>query len=163
MHFTHLATCWYDTPYEAARGNSEVSSDICGHNTFPGIRVDHLRAHPSHHRRHDWCLLCSCCSLCHSSASFLPCRCILDRFVSLYLFLLLFLIFFPLDYDTLGLLFGMMLMVGILADTGFFEYCAVKAYKLSRGHLWRLLIILCVLVSVLSGSLKELPYIFRLR
>ncbi|XP_039175596.1 P protein isoform X2 [Crotalus tigris] len=36
------------------------------------------------------------------------------------------------DYETLALLFGMMILVAIFSETGFFDYCAVKAYRLSR-------------------------------
>ncbi|KAL6060550.1 protein kinase, variant 2 [Balamuthia mandrillaris] len=66
------------------------------------------------------------------------------------------------DYDTLGLLFGMMLMVGIFSDTGFFEYCAVKAYKLSRGNIWRLVTILCVFTAVISAFLDNVTTILLL-
>jgi len=48
------------------------------------------------------------------------------------------------DYDTIGLLFGMMVLVGIFSVTGFFEYSAVKAYKLSRGNIWHLVVMLCM-------------------
>jgi Na+/H+ antiporter NhaD/arsenite permease-like protein len=34
--------------------------------------------------------------------------------------------------DTIGLLFGMMTMVEIFSHTGFFEWAAVKAYRISR-------------------------------
>uniref|UniRef100_A0A8D3BE28 OCA2 melanosomal transmembrane protein n=1 Tax=Scophthalmus maximus TaxID=52904 RepID=A0A8D3BE28_SCOMX len=33
------------------------------------------------------------------------------------------------DYETLALLFGMMVLVAIFSDTGFFDYCAVKARR----------------------------------
>lgn len=36
------------------------------------------------------------------------------------------------DYETVGLLFGMMIMVGIFSTTGVFEWGAVKVYKLSK-------------------------------
>eukprot|EP01129_Flabellula_baltica_P004171 TRINITY_DN1425_c0_g2_i1.p1 TRINITY_DN1425_c0_g2~~TRINITY_DN1425_c0_g2_i1.p1 ORF type:complete len:682 (-),score=128.35 TRINITY_DN1425_c0_g2_i1:5-1834(-) len=63
------------------------------------------------------------------------------------------------DFDTLGLLFGMMIMVGIFAHTGFFEWIAVKAYKLSKGNLWRLTTILCVLTAVISAFLDNVTTI----
>lgn len=37
------------------------------------------------------------------------------------------------DFETVMLLFGMMIIVGVLAETGIFEYAAVKAYKYSQG------------------------------
>ncbi|MGB1818957.1 MAG: SLC13 family permease, partial [Candidatus Poseidoniaceae archaeon] len=33
------------------------------------------------------------------------------------------------DWETIGLLLGMMIMVGVLSHTGVFEYFAVEAYK----------------------------------
>jgi Na+/H+ antiporter NhaD/arsenite permease-like protein len=41
------------------------------------------------------------------------------------------------DYNTLSLLFGMMVIVGLLRDTGFFEFAAVKAYKIAEGNFWK--------------------------
>jgi len=66
------------------------------------------------------------------------------------------------DYDTLGLLFGMMIMVGIFSETGFFEYSAVKAYKFSRGNLWILLFILCLFTAVVSAFLDNVTTILLL-
>ena len=57
------------------------------------------------------------------------------------------------DYNTIGLLFGMMLMVGIFSTTGFFEWSAVRAYKLSRGNIWSLVVMLvCITFSLLFIS-----------
>jgi len=53
----------------------------------------------------------------------------------------------------------MMIMVGIFSKTGFFEYVAVTAYKLSRGDLWRLTTILCVCVAVISAFLDNVTTI----
>ncbi|MCX7750761.1 MAG: SLC13 family permease [Candidatus Bipolaricaulota bacterium] len=38
------------------------------------------------------------------------------------------------DADTLWLLFGMMALVGLLKETGFFQYLAIQAAKLARGN-----------------------------
>uniref|UniRef100_A0A670XUK2 OCA2 melanosomal transmembrane protein n=1 Tax=Pseudonaja textilis TaxID=8673 RepID=A0A670XUK2_PSETE len=59
------------------------------------------------------------------------------------------------DYETLALLFGMMLLVAIFSETGFFDYCAVKAYKLSRGKVWTMIIILCFFAAILSAFLDN--------
>jgi Na+/H+ antiporter NhaD/arsenite permease-like protein len=45
-------------------------------------------------------------------------------------------------FGALGLLLGMMVLVAILAPTGFFQYIAIKAGQLSRGDPWRLLLLL---------------------
>jgi Na+/H+ antiporter NhaD/arsenite permease-like protein len=45
-------------------------------------------------------------------------------------------------FGALGLLLGMMVLVSILAPTGFFQYIAIKAGQLSKGKPWRLLLLL---------------------
>uniref|UniRef100_A0AAY4E1K7 Citrate transporter-like domain-containing protein n=1 Tax=Denticeps clupeoides TaxID=299321 RepID=A0AAY4E1K7_9TELE len=59
------------------------------------------------------------------------------------------------DYETLALLFGMMILVAIFSETGFFDYCAVKAYQLSRGRVWPMIIILCLIAAILSAFLDN--------
>ena len=66
------------------------------------------------------------------------------------------------DFETVGLLFGMMIMVGIFSNTGFFEYSAVKAYKASRGNLWYLTVLLCVFTAVVSAFLDNVTTILLL-
>ncbi|XP_078258232.1 P protein [Rhinoraja longicauda] len=59
------------------------------------------------------------------------------------------------DYKTLTLLFGMMILVAIFSETGFFDYCAVKAYQLSRGRVWPMIVILCLIAAILSAFLDN--------
>uniref|UniRef100_A0A8B9PBU0 OCA2 melanosomal transmembrane protein n=1 Tax=Apteryx owenii TaxID=8824 RepID=A0A8B9PBU0_APTOW len=59
------------------------------------------------------------------------------------------------DYETLALLFGMMLLVAIFSETGFFDYCAVKAYRFSRGKVWAMIMILCLIAAILSAFLDN--------
>ncbi|XP_048454190.1 P protein [Rhincodon typus] len=59
------------------------------------------------------------------------------------------------DYETLALLFGMMILVAIFSETGFFDYCAVKAYQLSRGRIWAMIVILCLIAAILSAFLDN--------
>ncbi|MCX7706509.1 MAG: ArsB/NhaD family transporter [Anaerolineae bacterium] len=59
------------------------------------------------------------------------------------------------DFNTLGLLMGMMVMVGLLQQTGFFQYIAILLGKRSRGKPWLLLIILAAATSVLSMFLDN--------
>ena len=54
------------------------------------------------------------------------------------------------DFNTIGLLLGMMIIVAILGETGIFNWVGVKAIRLSRGNLWKLMIILCVFTAVTS-------------
>ncbi|WP_028549090.1 SLC13 family permease [Paenibacillus sp. UNC451MF] len=54
------------------------------------------------------------------------------------------------DFNTIGLLVGMMIIVGITAETGLFKYVALKAAKLAKGKPTRIMIALVVLTA--SGS-----------
>ena len=66
------------------------------------------------------------------------------------------------EYETVCLLFGMMVMVGIFASTGFFEWIAVKAYKASKGNINHLVVILCTFTGVLSAFLDNVTTILLL-
>lgn len=55
------------------------------------------------------------------------------------------------DTETLLLLFGMMILVGVLAESGIFDYFAVQAYRISRGHIWPMVNILCFFTATLSA------------
>ena len=59
------------------------------------------------------------------------------------------------DWETIGLLLGMMVMVGILSNTGVFGYFAVLSYKKSGGSIWTLVVILCSVTAVLSAFLDN--------
>lgn len=59
------------------------------------------------------------------------------------------------DWETIGLLLGMMVMVGVISHTGVFEYFAVQAYKKSGGEIWTLVVILCAVTAVLSAFLDN--------
>lgn len=63
------------------------------------------------------------------------------------------------DYNTLSLLFGMMVIVGLLRDTGFFEFAAVKAYKIAQGNFWKLLVVLCCFTSVVTAFIDNVTTI----
>ncbi|KNC49431.1 tyrosine transporter [Thecamonas trahens ATCC 50062] len=66
------------------------------------------------------------------------------------------------EYETVCLLFGMMVMVGIFSTTGFFEWVAVKAYKFSNGDINRLVVVLCVFTAILSAFLDNVTTILLL-
>jgi Na+/H+ antiporter NhaD/arsenite permease-like protein len=59
------------------------------------------------------------------------------------------------DFNTLGLLLGMMLLVAMLEPTGFFQYLAVWAARASRGKPVRLFILLGSVTTVLSMFLDN--------
>lgn len=59
------------------------------------------------------------------------------------------------DFNTLGLLFGMMVLVALLEPTGFFQYLAIWAGRFSRGEPVRLLVLLGGVTTVLSMFLDN--------
>jgi Na+/H+ antiporter NhaD/arsenite permease-like protein len=63
------------------------------------------------------------------------------------------------DWATLGLLIGMMILVGLTERTGVFTYIALRAAQLSGGRPFRLVFILAGVTGVLSAFLDNLTAI----
>jgi Na+/H+ antiporter NhaD/arsenite permease-like protein len=63
------------------------------------------------------------------------------------------------DFNTLGLLVGIMMLAYLLEKTGFFQYLAVLAGKLSRGNPWLLLIMLGSTTTLLSTVVPNVTVI----
>jgi Na+/H+ antiporter NhaD/arsenite permease-like protein len=59
------------------------------------------------------------------------------------------------DFNTLGLLLGMMILVAMLQPTGFFQYLAVWAARASRGKPVRLFVLLGSITTLLSMFLDN--------
>ena len=59
------------------------------------------------------------------------------------------------EWSTLGLLFGMMVIVGELSHTGIFEWLAVRLLVGSKGSFYRLMVLLCLLTAVASAFLDN--------
>ncbi len=59
--------------------------------------------------------------------------------------------FHYIDLNTIGLLLGMMLVAGVLKETGLFEYLAIKAVKLGKGNAWAILMTLSWATAVVSA------------
>ncbi len=59
------------------------------------------------------------------------------------------------DFNTLGLLLGMMIIVSLLEPTGFFQYLAVVVGKLSKGKPARMLILLGAITTIVSMFLDN--------
>ncbi|MBN1372963.1 MAG: ArsB/NhaD family transporter [Anaerolineaceae bacterium] len=59
------------------------------------------------------------------------------------------------DFETIGLLVGMMTLVALIIPTGFFQYLAVRAARFSKGEPLRLLVLLGVITTVLSMFLDN--------
>jgi len=63
------------------------------------------------------------------------------------------------DFNTIGLLLGMMVIVGILGETGIFQYIGIKAAKISNGNVWKLMILLAVITAVGSAFLDNVTMV----
>lgn len=63
------------------------------------------------------------------------------------------------DFNVLGLLIGMMIIVQILGKTGIFEYTAIKSVKLAKGRPVRLLFILALVTALFSAFLDNVTTI----
>ncbi len=59
------------------------------------------------------------------------------------------------DFDTIGLLCGMMIIVSIMRQSGLFEYVAIKGIKITGGNPWRILVVLSIVTAVLSAFLDN--------
>ncbi|XP_050358448.1 P protein-like isoform X2 [Nymphalis io] len=60
-----------------------------------------------------------------------------------------------LDMETLLLLFSMMILVAILAETGLFDYLAVVAFEMTGGRTWPLINTLCFFTAIFSTFLDN--------
>ena len=67
--------------------------------------------------------------------------------------------FAAIDYNTIGLLVAMMIMVMIMRRTGIFEYLAVKVVKISKAEPFRLIITLSLVTGILSAFLDNVTTI----
>jgi len=59
------------------------------------------------------------------------------------------------DWNVVFLLFGMMVIVGVLRQTGVFEYVAIWAAKLAKGRPFRVMALLCLITAVASAGLDN--------
>ncbi len=59
------------------------------------------------------------------------------------------------DWNVIFLLFGMMVIVGVLKMTGVFEYVAIWAAKAAKGRPFRVMTLLCLITAVASAGLDN--------
>ncbi|XP_035779788.1 P protein-like isoform X2 [Anopheles albimanus] len=59
------------------------------------------------------------------------------------------------DVETILLLFSMMILVAILAETGIFDYISVYIYKITNGKIWSLIHCLCLCTVLISSFLDN--------
>ena len=63
--------------------------------------------------------------------------------------------FLAIDFNTIGLLTGMMVMVSVIKRTGLFQYLAIKISKLAHGNIFHLLFFLSIITGILSSILDN--------
>lgn len=59
------------------------------------------------------------------------------------------------DFNTLGVLLGMMLFVSVVKLSGVFEYLAIKSARIARGDPWKIMLLFVLLTAVLSAFLDN--------
>ena len=59
------------------------------------------------------------------------------------------------DFNTLGVLLGMMLFVAVVKLSGLFEYLAIKCARLAKGNPWLVMVLFVCLTAVLSALLDN--------
>ncbi len=67
--------------------------------------------------------------------------------------------FHKIDFNTLGLLISMMVIVFITQRTGVFQFLAIKACKVSKGEPWLIIALLSLITGVLSAFLDNVTTI----
>ncbi|UYP01033.1 SLC13 family permease [Oceanotoga sp. DSM 15011] len=60
------------------------------------------------------------------------------------------------SFETLGILLGMMIIVEIMKESGFFTFTAVNVIKLSRNKFWTAIFLLMIVVILFSAFLDNL-------
>jgi len=66
------------------------------------------------------------------------------------------------DFNTIGLLVGMMLIVGILHHTGLFEYIAIKQAKAVKGDPWKIMLVFAIITGLGSAFLDNVTTVLLL-
>lgn len=59
------------------------------------------------------------------------------------------------DYTTIGVLIGMMIIISIIKRTGLFQYLAIKSAKIAKGDPKKLIIVFGIVTAVLSAFLDN--------
>ncbi len=59
------------------------------------------------------------------------------------------------DFNTIGVLIGMMMFVTVVKASGMFEYIAIKTAKLAKGDPWRIMMFFMIVTAVLSAFLDN--------
>jgi len=66
------------------------------------------------------------------------------------------------DFNTIGLLTGMMIVVGITRRSGVFEYVAIRAAQYTKGNPLKIMVALCVITALASAFLDNVTTVLLL-
>ncbi|MGL6174642.1 MAG: sodium:proton antiporter [Cellulosilyticaceae bacterium] len=59
------------------------------------------------------------------------------------------------DFNTLGVLIGMMIVVSVVRNSGLFEFVAIYTAKKTKGSAWKILVSFAIITAVLSAVLDN--------
>lgn len=59
------------------------------------------------------------------------------------------------DFNTIGVLIGMMIFVSVVKNSGLFEYIAIFSAKKSKGDPWKIMLCFMILTAILSAVLDN--------
>ena len=59
------------------------------------------------------------------------------------------------DFNTLGVLVGMMIFVGVIKNSGLFEYISIKSAKIAKGDPWKIMVAFILITAVCSALLDN--------
>ena len=59
------------------------------------------------------------------------------------------------DFNTIGVLVGMMLFVAVIKNSGVFEYIAIRADKMAKGDPWKIMVAFILITAFLSAFLDN--------
>lgn len=63
------------------------------------------------------------------------------------------------DFNTLAVLCGMMLFVGVVKLSGMFEFVAIKSAKLCKGDPWKIMVVFAIITALFSAFLDNVTTI----
>ena len=63
------------------------------------------------------------------------------------------------DFNTIGLLLGMMIIVGILGETGIFQYIGIMTAKISKGNVWKTMLLFSIVTAIGSAFLDNVTMV----
>lgn len=63
------------------------------------------------------------------------------------------------DWNVIFLLFGMMVSVGVIKQTGLFDYLGIQAARLSKGRPYRLMVLLMAITAIASPILDNVTIV----